>query len=673
MLRLSVLYRVCIVFGLLWAAVLAACSSGDQNTNEGTGSDCDDGESCTIDAIVNGVCTHSVGPASGDTACPPGQFCTLGGCVKAPACATRADCEKAWMDEPCRTNPRCDAASSVCVFDPLDKDKDGHAPVVCGGDDCDDGNPSRAPGQDEVCDGIDNDCDGAVDRDASCSNLLESCHEGACECPEANQCGTACVDMETDANNCGSCHHACAEGFSCDSGECTCPAPAKVCGEICVEVKSDAQNCGGCGIVCANGGRCDDGTCTCPGEQGLACGGTCRDVANDSNNCGKCAAACPAGASCAKGACECPGAHGAACGESCVDLDEDEDHCGGCGNACPNTASCVEGTCECPDAQTICADTCVDTGSDADNCGGCGVKCDGTCGGGRCYEVLASGYTFTFYSIVLDASNVYFGTSDQLVRVPKSGGKATPLATAQGCPAYIALDATNIYWMNGCAGGGEIQRRPIAGGTTTTLAQAAGQQAMTTNATNAYWSEYDLKTKVAKIRSVPLAGGTATDVLTTAANALFITELATYGSNLYFAGYEDVGKRYSLYRLPMSGGTPSVLVEEARVMQLAIDGAALFWTDQTGPIKRIALPGPAAATTVAEGTPGEVWGLAFDSSNVYWTEIFGDKLSRVAKTGGTGETIATGQNHPSGVALDSTSIYWINSGGADGAVLKMAK
>ncbi|NIV86204.1 MAG: hypothetical protein GWN35_04695, partial [Actinobacteria bacterium] len=48
--------------------------------------------------------------------------------------------------------------------DTEDDDRDGYADSSCGGDDCDDEDPAIYPGGIELCDALDNDCDGEVDE-----------------------------------------------------------------------------------------------------------------------------------------------------------------------------------------------------------------------------------------------------------------------------------------------------------------------------------------------------------------------------------------------------------------------------------------------------------------------------------------------------------------------------
>ncbi len=77
------------------------------------------------------------------------------------SCFTDTDCIPAGCEE-----LRCIASQCVTVAPIRDHDLDHHAPPPCG-DDCDDSDSSVFPGQAEVCDGRDQDCDMIIDEDAA--------------------------------------------------------------------------------------------------------------------------------------------------------------------------------------------------------------------------------------------------------------------------------------------------------------------------------------------------------------------------------------------------------------------------------------------------------------------------------------------------------------------------
>jgi hypothetical protein len=111
-------------------------------------------------------------------------------CLSQTDCASTDRCNPvSCVDNRCVTEPvlcddgnlctddSCDPENGQCRFVPLtrDRDGDGFAPPRRGflptdaeacGTDCDDTSAQAFPGNAEVCDGLDNDCDGVVDNDA---------------------------------------------------------------------------------------------------------------------------------------------------------------------------------------------------------------------------------------------------------------------------------------------------------------------------------------------------------------------------------------------------------------------------------------------------------------------------------------------------------------------------
>ena len=153
-------------------------------------------------------------------------------------------------------------------------------------------------------------------------------------------CGTTCVDLSVDSDNCGACGNSCAPSEQCSGGFCvTCTA---VCEGSCADLAWDRNNCGVCANTCLADQICNAGTCTtCESE----CGGSCAYLEDDRKNCGACGNVCSADEWCSAGACVL--CDDTICDGACANLQTDSANCGECGNDCGLGASCVNWICIC--------------------------------------------------------------------------------------------------------------------------------------------------------------------------------------------------------------------------------------------------------------------------------------------------------------------------------------
>jgi MYXO-CTERM domain-containing protein len=223
------------------------------------------------------------------------------------------------------TGLTCDGAGQPCATDMLGACANGL--TSCGADGAITCNQVVTGGA-ELCDNIDNDCNGVVDDGEGLCPGDQFCYRGACVPPCGTgefQCGadeicqdSACVDPLCAGITCpvdqvcrgGTCVGACEgvvcpHGHECQLGRCVdlCAAAACPAEEVC-EQGVCVRNCScrtcPADTECALDGHCKPSACkdvTCPAGQYCE-GGTCLDSCTG--------AVCPGGANCVNGACEPP-------------------------------------------------------------------------------------------------------------------------------------------------------------------------------------------------------------------------------------------------------------------------------------------------------------------------------------------------------------------------------
>ncbi len=208
-------------------------------------------------------------------------------------------------------------------------------------------------------------------------------------------CGSRCLDIQADPENCGRCGNACGQGQVCNQGRCeVLPDDCTTgtgCGSgyFCDPVSKRCMT--GCRLTadCPMGATCAGGTCSCPsGEH--ACGQQCVS-SSAVTSCGTSCAACvvPANAApvCTGGACDFTCATGfVRQGQDCLDVDECLNGNGGCSAnaACANLPG--SRTCTCAAGFTGDGITCTDTDECQTNNGGCSASatCSNTPGSRTC-------------------------------------------------------------------------------------------------------------------------------------------------------------------------------------------------------------------------------------------------------------------------------------------------
>jgi len=306
-----------------------------------------------------------------------------------------------------------------------------------------------------------------------------------------------------------------------------------------------------------------------------------------------------------------------------------------------------------------------DAASNADSgtapCGSGCTNSAGSCTGGVC--TCPTGYSTCNNVCVneqLDDSNC--GGCGIKCDESCTAGECEVTFSSTESAVALAVDATNLYWVNSS---GSVVKVAISGGSTTTLATGQNSpQAIALDSANVYWTTTD--GNVATVPKSSTGSATPSDV---ASGQSGILGLAISGGNAYWGASGDAD--YEIRTVPTSGtGAPTLVsaFSSGPAYGVAVDSTSVYWTTKSG-LFSAALGGmgdSGAPVTSLGGLGGNgVVALAIDSSNAYWGSFAagGGTLQKVAKTGGGATQLASGQFGPNGLAVDSSSIYWTTQAG----------
>jgi hypothetical protein len=190
---------------------------------------------------------------------------------------------------------------------------------------------------------------------------------------------------------------------------------------------------------------------------------------------------------------------------------------------------------------------------------------------------LGLAYNPSTMAMTTDATNVYWTSGPEILKVPIQGGDVQTLATAQGTTLGIAVDAANVYWTSGTAG--TVMKVPIEGGTPTAVAEGQGLP----------WS------------------------------------IAVDGGYVYWNSTEGTG---SLVRMPVQGGPITTLAEHVTpAYGFALDGESIYWIHEG--VYKVSVAGGPVTTLALSGDDDGFMGVAVDETSVYFTRTSQGTVTKV--------------------------------------------
>jgi hypothetical protein len=161
--------------------------------------------------------------------------------------------------------------------------------------------------------------------------------------------------------------------------------------------------------------------------------------------------------------------------------------------------------------------------------------------------------------------------------------------------------------------------------------------------------------------SAPKAGGATT----TLAIGGYPYELALDDTYVYWSDNDG-----PIWKVAKTGGSPIKLADQTTVnsfqpMGIAVDGTNVYFETSDGKIWQVSKACGGAPLLLASDAGNEPWGIAVDDTAVYYASGANGTVESVPIGGGCVTTLASepGTSGCTGVAVDATSVYFTAAAG----------